>query len=77
MTKLQAGAPPLTRETANTMQRRAVVVELSAAYMVVRLKGTRQRFTLRYDSLYVLGAKQNSERVRAEKAAAKKLKAKK
>lgn len=49
----------LTRETAVSDKGRPIVVTIHARYMTLRLKGTREAYTLPYDAAFSLAAKQS------------------
>lgn len=53
---------------------RSVVIEARPRYAVVHLKGTRTRFTASWDAIYHLAARIEADRLRREKAEAKKTK---
>lgn len=57
----------ITRETATWIRRRPLVIELHADYMVLRTKGTREQFSISYDSIYWSAVKRSVEHARAEK----------
>jgi hypothetical protein len=48
-----------TRETAAFERGRAIVLTLHAKFMTLRLKGTRESYTLPYDAAFSLAAKQS------------------
>lgn len=50
---------------------RAIIVECGEYTATIRLKGTRQRLEVDWEGVYVLAAKKEANRVRAEKLAAK------
>lgn len=62
---------PVIRETAAREGGRAFVIELHAGYLVLRLKGLRQRHALAYDALCWRAQKAEADRIRAEKTQAR------
>ncbi len=51
ITKLQSGTS-VVRETAlNTRTKKPILVELYPGYLVLRVKGSRSRYSIHYDSL--------------------------
>jgi hypothetical protein len=62
---------PVIRETAARERGRVIIIELHAGYMVLRLKGLRQRHSLAYDALYWRAQKAEADRIRMEKAQAR------
>lgn len=74
MTRLGVSSP-VVRETSACYQRRALIVELHPAYLVVRLKGLRsaqRRYSVSYDTVYELGAKLQYRLDQAEKLSRRK-----
>lgn len=61
----------LQRETGCVERGRSIMIEIHPREIVLRLKGTRQKFALSYAGLYWTAAKQAAERRRAEAAARK------
>lgn len=76
MTKLSQRRTRLIFETGETIRSRGklreIVVGADTYGAYVRLKGTKQRLPISYGAIYVLAAKLEANRVRAEKLAAKK-----
>ena len=66
MTRLQ-GQARLVRETAAVIRHRALIIELSALTLRVRLKGARWSYEVDYESVFLLGAKKAAEKERAER----------
>lgn len=60
------------RETLSLFRNKAIILELHPTWLCVRQKGTRTRFTVTYDQVFTLGAKNAAEQVRRERAEAKK-----
>lgn len=80
MTALSERKTRLTFETAATVRERGrsreVVIEAQPYLALVRLKGTRKTFPISYTTIYETAARIEAERVRAEKKAARKARAK-
>lgn len=70
---------PVRRETAieqrDAGKRRPIVLTIHPGYLEIGLKGMRRRLMVAYDAIYSLAAKQEANRVRAERLAAKKARA--
>ena len=66
---------PVRRETFSSVRERGklrpIIVELASTYVRCRLKGMRGSYTISYDQLYSLGAKNAAEAKRRERAEAK------
>jgi hypothetical protein len=62
---------PIARETLSTFRNRALL-ELHSTYLKVRQKGKRTRFTVTYDQLWTLGARNAAEATRQERIAKRK-----
>lgn len=58
----------LQRETACFDRRRPICIELHPRDLVLRLKGTRQRWTIPYDSIYWTAIKAEAERERLNRS---------
>lgn len=60
------------RETLSSVRQqgktRAIVLELCPTFVKIRLKGTRKAFTATYDQLWMLGARNEAEAARRERA---------
>jgi len=70
MTKLQAGKK-MTRETAALDRRRPIVVDLFPFYVGVRVKGTREFYSIPWDCILDLGRKIDArQKLAARKGAA-------
>ena len=67
---------PVRRETFASVRERGrirpLVIELNTTYLRVRLKGSRRFYTVTYDQVWGLGARNAAEERRREKAAARK-----
>jgi len=48
---------PITRETGTLYRRKPIVVELHAGYLVLRLKGTQQKYPVDYQTLLEVAMK--------------------
>ena len=76
MTSLDKRKSKLVFETCGLVRERGkyrqVVIQAEPHYAIIRLKGTRTTFPISYEAIYHHAAKIQSERVRAEKRAAKK-----
>jgi hypothetical protein len=59
------------RETLAMVKRKALVVELSALMLRIRLKGSRWSYLVDYESIFLLGAKKAADQQREERAAQK------
>jgi hypothetical protein len=59
------------RETLAMVKRKALVVELSALMLRIRLKGSRWSYQVDYESIFLLGAKKAADQQREERAAQK------
>ena len=68
MTRLE-GKTLVVRETQAMVKRKALVVELSALTLRIRLKGARWSYEVDYESLFALGARKAEDRQRDERAA--------
>ena len=62
------------RETLATYRGRPLVLELHGNYLYIRQKGRRTRYTVTYDQIYTLGARNQAEAERRERAERKKVK---
>jgi hypothetical protein len=62
-------AKPVKRETLATYRNRPIIVELHQTYLIVRLKGTRQRLQLEYRACLDLAWKLLARQEREEKLA--------
>ena len=71
MTQLSRRKTRLTFETDTLVRRRAIIVEPEPLICVVRLKGTRQRLALSWESVYVRAAEIAAEQLRAARKAAR------
>lgn len=80
MTALQERRTRLTFETADSVRSRgayrAVVIEAEPRTCIIRLKGTRKRYSVSWAAVHDFAAKQEADALRREKAAAKKAPAK-
>jgi hypothetical protein len=69
---------PVRRETFTSVrergQSRPIIVELATTYVKLRLKGKRHSYTVTYDQLFSLGAKNAAEAARRERAENKRAK---
>ena len=54
----------IVRETAASERGRALLIELHPAFLVIRLKGTRQRWALSYTSIFWCAVKAAAEKER-------------
>ncbi len=70
MTRLE-GQRRIVRETLAMVKRKALVVELSALTLRIRLKGSRWSYQVDYESIFLLGAKKAADQQREERAAQK------
>lgn len=70
MTRLE-GQSRVVRETLAMVKRKALVVELSALTLRIRLKGSRWSYQVDYESIFLLGAKKAADQQREERAAQK------
>jgi hypothetical protein len=70
MTRLE-GQRRVVRETLAMVKRKALVVELSALTLRIRLKGSHWSFQVDYESIFLLGAKKAADQQREERAAQK------
>ncbi len=70
MTRLE-GQRRVVRETLAMVKRKALVVELSALTLRIRLKGSRWSYQVDYESIFLLGAKKAADQQREERAAQK------
>ena len=68
MTRLE-GQTLVVRETQAMVKRKALVVELSALTLRIRLKGARWSYEVDYESIFVLGARKAADQQRDERAA--------
>ena len=68
MTRLE-GQTRVVRETQTIVKRKALVVELSALTLRIRLKGARWSYEVDYESIFLLGAKKSADQQREERAA--------
>lgn len=66
MTKLDSNHP-LIRETALSERGRPILVELHPGFLILRLKGKRDRYSVPYDAVLWLAIKGEAERRKAEK----------
>ncbi len=62
----------LVRETAVSDRGRPLLIELHPAYVVFRLKGTRQRYSIDWEALYRLAQRREADRVLADRYAKRK-----
>jgi len=78
MTRLSDRRTRTVFETGSAIRERGrlrpIVVEAHNSFATLRLKGTRKSFTLTYDAMYSLAAKQEADALRRERAIAKKSK---
>ena len=58
----------VVRETATVTRKRAIVIELRALSLRVRLKGMRWAYDVDYEAVFQLGAKKAAEAERAANA---------
>jgi hypothetical protein len=65
MTRLEHGMR-LRRETGTLYRSRPLVVELTALSLRIRPKGARWGYEVDYESIFILGARKEAERSRAE-----------
>jgi hypothetical protein len=70
VTRLE-GKTLVVRETQAMVKRKALVVELSALTLRIRLKGARWSYDVDYESIFVLGARKAADQQRDERAAQK------
>ena len=70
MTRLE-GKTLVVRETKAMVKRKALVVELSALTLRIRLKGARWSYEVDYESIFALGARKAADQQRDERAAQK------
>ena len=61
----------LTFETDNLLRGRALVVEPEPLVCVIRLKGTRRRFSINWETVYLHAAQIAADRLRIERKAAR------
>ena len=59
----------LVRETAVSDHGRPLLMELHPGYVIFRLKGTRQRYSIDWEALYRFAQRREAERVFAERYA--------
>ena len=64
----------ITRETATWIRRRPLVIELHPDYMILRTKGTREKYSIPYDSVFWSAVKKSVDLWRAEKRTLSQLK---
>lgn len=76
MTRLTIASKRVRRETQATFRGTPLCVELGSHTIVIREKGRRRGYEVSIDSIFTLGAKKEADRIRAEKAEAKKNKKK-
>src|ERR1035441_9498953 len=69
MTTLSARKTRLTFETDNFVRGRALIVEPQPLYCSIRLKGTRKRYDINWETIYVHAAQIAGDRLRAERRA--------
>jgi hypothetical protein len=69
-------AKPTRRETFSYVRGRALVVTLHGTYLTIREKGLRYAYTVTYDQVRTVGAKNAAEQLRQAKAEARKAKTK-
>jgi hypothetical protein len=62
----------LVRETAVSDRGRPLLIELHLGYVIFRLKGTRQRYSMDWDALYRFAQRREADRVFAERHARRK-----
>lgn len=67
---------PLLRETATVERGRPLLIELHPGFLVLRPKGTRQRWFISYETIFWTTVKATVEERRAEKQRQKAAKAK-
>ncbi|MGP8269131.1 MAG: hypothetical protein ACLQLH_03610 [Terracidiphilus sp.] len=76
MTALSKRKSKLSFQTSDTVRERGrtreVVIECNDTFAVVRLKGTRSRFSIEWSAIYTAAAKLAAASERREKLAAKK-----
>ena len=64
---------PVQRETFSNVRvrgkNRPLVIEIHATYITIRPKGTRKAFLVTLDQIYTLGARNEAEKARRERAA--------
>lgn len=69
-------AKPVRRETLSLARARGgmrpLVIELNTTYVRVRLKGMRHFYTITYDQIYNIGARNAAEQLRQAKIEARK-----
>ena len=70
MTRLE-GQRRVVRETLAMVKRKALVVELSALTLRIRLKGSRWSYHVDYESIFLLGAKKAADQQREQRAGQK------
>jgi hypothetical protein len=63
----------LVRETTVRDHGRPLLIELHPGYVIFRLKGTRQRYAIDWESLYRFAQRREAERVVAERYSKRKL----
>lgn len=73
MTKIER---PLLRETAAVDRGRPLLIELHPGFLVLRPKGTRQRWSISYQAVFWMAVKTEVEERRAERQRQKAAKAK-
>lgn len=71
MTALSRRKTRLTFETDNVIRGRALVVEPEPLVCVIRRKGTRVRYAINWESVYVYAAEIAALRLRAQRKAAR------
>lgn len=76
MTTLSRRKTRLTFETDNLLRRRPIVVEPEPLVCVLRLKGTRQRYAINWETIYLHAAEIAARKLREERKRARSLKAK-
>jgi hypothetical protein len=74
MTTLSQRKTKLTFETDNSLRGRALVVEPQPLYCSIRLKGTRKRYDINWETIFYHAAEIAADRLRAERKAARKAK---
>lgn len=62
---------PILRETAALERGRPLLIELHPGFLVLRPKGTRQRWSISYHAVFWMAVKAEVEERRAERQAAK------
>lgn len=67
---------PVKRETYSYNRSRPLIIELCPTYLTIREKGRRSGFTVTYQQIFTLGARNAAEQLRAAKAEARKTKKK-